>query len=247
MSGRVIVSDRRTAVFALVACIVLHGGATAVAADPVLSSATTAAEAGLVDISSLVPDITLDLRYAGADNFVGKPIDGYGSAHCLLKSRVAHALAKVEYDLRKRSMRLQIFDCYRPARAVRQFVDWAGDLADQRSKAQHYPNLDKSELLGDYIAPVSGHSRGATIDLTLQQCTRRMSHCRALDMGSVFDFFDPRAHTDSALASPAQRANRQRLRAAMQGGGFHNYPMEWWHYRFEPEPAAEAIYDVPIE
>lgn len=225
----------------------LHGGTAAIAADPVLSNATTAAEAGLADITTLVPDIRLDMRYAGKDNFVGKPIEGYVAARCLLKSRVAKALAEVEYDLRMHSMRLQIFDCYRPASSVRRFVEWAGDLDDQKTKAAHYPNLDKSKLLGDYIAPVSGHSRGATIDLTLQQCDQHVSHCRALDMGTEFDFFDPRAHTDSVLVSATQRANRHRLRTAMQAGGFQNYTLEWWHYRFEPEPSPETIYDVPIE
>ncbi len=216
------------------------------AAEAVLSSATTAAEADLVDITRLIPDITLDMRYAGADNFVGEPIDGYAAPRCLLKSPVARALAEVERDLRKRAMRLKIYDCYRPARAVRRFVEWAGDARDQKTKARYYPNLDKSELLGDYIAPVSGHSRGATIDLTLQQCDDD-TQCRPLDMGTDFDFFDPRAHTDSLRVSAAQRANRQRLRDAMQGGGFRNYAMEWWHFRFEPEPSPETIYDVPIE
>ncbi len=240
-------SDRRALLLTLCAGLALQGGQAAFGADPVLSSASTAAEADLVDITRLIPDITLDMRYAGPDNFVGEPINGYNSARCLLKSQVAQALTEVERDLRKRSLRLKIFDCYRPARAVQRFVEWAVDLNDQKTKPQYYPNLEKSELLGDYIAPVSGHSRGATIDLTLQQCDHHTAHCQALDMGTDFDFFDLRAHTDSALVSNAQRVNRQRLRKAMQAAGFQNYPMEWWHYRFEPEPSPETIYDVPIE
>ena len=132
-------------------------------------------------------------------------------------------------------------------RGVRHFVRWANDAGDQETKSRYYPNLDKSELLGDYIAPVSGHSRGATIDLTLQQCDHPATACRTLDMGTDFDFFDSRAHTDSTQVSAAQRSNRHRLREAMLAAGFRNYPMEWWHYRFEPEPSAEIFYDVPIE
>lgn len=247
MRGLAIVNDRFVLLLALSAGVVVHGDRVAIAADPVLSNATTTSEADLVDITTLVPDIALDMRYAGADNFVGEPIDGYGAARCLLKSAVARALANVERELRKRNMRLEIYDCYRPARAVHRFVKWAGDPDDQKSKAQHYPNLDKSELLGEYIAPISGHSRGATLDLTLQECDERTTHCHTLDMGTDFDFFDPRAHTDSALISDTQRKNRQRLRAAMQVAGFQNYPMEWWHYRFEPEPSPETLYDVPID
>lgn len=235
------------AILACFLCGVLRGSHEAFAADPVLSKATMAAQADLVDIRSLVPDITADLRYAGKDNFVGEAITGYGAARCLLKSRVAQALADVERQLRKRSMRVRILDCYRPARAVRRFVEWAGDPDDQKTKAKYYPNLDKSRLLGDYIAPVSGHSRGATIDLTLQQCDGNGLNCGTLDMGTPFDFFDPRARTDSPLVSDTQRANRHHLRTAMLAAGFQNYTMEWWHFRFEPEPSPETIYDVPIE
>jgi D-alanyl-D-alanine dipeptidase len=144
-------------------------------------------------------------------------------------------------------MRLQIFDCYRPASAVRHFVEWVGDPDDQKTKSRHYPNLEKSELLGAYIAPISGHRRGATIDLTLLQCADQPTSCTALDMGTDFDFFDPRTHTDSTRVSMAERANRQQLREVMRAGGFRNYPMEWWHYRFESEPSPGTIYDIPIE
>ena len=146
-------NDRLVLLLALSAGVAAWGGHAAIAADPVLSKATTPSEADLVDIATLIPDITLDMRYAGADNFVGEPIDGYGAARCLLKSTVAKAVANVERELRKRNMRLEIFDCYRPARAVRRFVIWASDPDVQKSKAQHYPNLDKSELLGESIAP----------------------------------------------------------------------------------------------
>ena len=215
---------------------------------PVLSGATTAADAGLVDVATLVPDIALEIRYAGSDNFVGAPVDGYLAPKCLLLRPVAQALQRVETSLRERHLRLKLFDCYRPARAVRHFVRWAGDLSDQRTKPRYYPNLDKRALLGDYIAPVSGHSRGATLDLTLLQCDGGAdTHCQPLDMGTDFDFFDPRAHTDSPGITPAQHANRLRLRDAMAAEGFANYPLEWWHYTLAPEPTPGMLYDVPVQ
>ena len=33
-----------------------------------------------VDIQQAIPDIEVDVRYFGEDNFVGAPIDGYGAA-----------------------------------------------------------------------------------------------------------------------------------------------------------------------
>ena len=217
------------------------------ATTPVMSPATTATEAGLVDIATLVPDIALEIRYAGSDNFVGAPVDGYLAPKCLLLQPVAQALQRVETGLRTQHLRLKLFDCYRPARAVRHFVRWAGDLPDQRTKPHYYPNLDKRVLLGDYIAPVSGHSRGATLDLTLLRCDDDDVHCQPLDMGTDFDFFDTRAHTASADVTPIQRGNRERLRAPMAQQGFRNYPLEWWHYTHVPEPTPGLLYDVPVE
>lgn len=212
---------------------------------PEVSTATHASETDLVDIATLVPDIALDIRYAGSDNFVGVPIDGYQAPKCLLLRPAARALQAVEASLREQGMRLKLFDCYRPMRAVRHFMRWAGDPGDQRSKSRYYPNLDKGALLGDYIAPVSGHSRGATVDLTLLQCAD--APCKPLDMGTDFDFFDPKANTESPGLSAEQRINRERLRAAMQGQGFQNYPYEWWHYTLAPEPIPPQLYDVPVQ
>ncbi|WP_425491508.1 M15 family metallopeptidase [Cognatiluteimonas sedimenti] len=234
------------AVPSLGACAGLAGTAPGPAA-PTPAAASTAAAAGLVDVTTLVPDMALEIRYAGNDNFTGGPVDGYRAPKCLLLGPAAQALQRVEMSLRERQLRLKLFDCYRPARAVAEFVRWAGDLSDQRSKPRYYPNLDKRELLGDYIAPVSGHSRGATLDLTLMQCGAGGGDCRPLDMGTDFDFFDPRAHTESPDTTPAQRANRLRLREAMAAQGFRNYPLEWWHYTLAPEPAPPMLYDVPIQ
>lgn len=219
----------------------------AFADEPVtLSSASTAAEANLVDIRTLVPDIHEDIKYAGHDNFVGRPVDGYAAPKCLLLKPVAEALARVEHDLRREHARLRIWDCYRPARAVADFVRWAHDLSDQTTKATHYPNLDKSKLLGDYIAPVSGHSRGATADLTMEQCDAHDRHCQPLDMGTPFDWFGLRANTDNPGVTAEQRTNRQRLLRAMAREGFKNYPMEWWHHTLQPEPTPHTMYDAPI-
>lgn len=242
--------------FAIVAVVACDGREQ----GPRTSDAATPEAAGMVSIQSLVPDIQLEIRYAGENNFVGTPVRGYEAEKCYLLKPAAEALARVEQALRaqapspvaplasspangsgdaqdassesRESLRLKIFDCYRPVRAVKHFVEWAEDLNDQATKARYYPNLDKTQLLGDYIAPVSGHSRGATVDLTLVRCNEK---CVELDMGTDFDFFDPLANTDSPNITDEQRANRQLLRRVMEAEGFKNYPMEWWHYTFEAE------------
>ena len=203
-------------------------------------------DAGMVDIRTLVPGIAQDIRYFGSDNFVGARVDGYEAPRCYLKREAADALAKVEAALRERHQRLRIFDCYRPARAVAHFMRWVNDSTDVKTKAAHYPDLEKSQLVGEYISPMSGHSRGATIDLTLLQCDASGASCTPLDMGTDFDFFGTRANTDSPDVDASQRGNRLRLRDAMQAAGFRNYPMEWWHYTFQPEPTPGTYYDVPV-
>ena len=213
---------------------------------PRVSAAVTMEQAGMVDIHSLVPDISQSIAYAGSNNFVGAPIRGYQAPRCWLKHEAAEALARVDAALRERHMRLRVFDCYRPVRAVAHFVRWAHDRADQRNKAAHYPDLDKSKLLGDYIAPVSGHSRGATVDLTVLRCDAHDADCEPLDMGTGFDFFGTRAHTDSPEVDAAQRANRHLLRDAMEAQGFRNYTMEWWHYTLRSEPTPDTLYDIPV-
>ena len=200
----------------------------------------------MVDVRTRVPDIAQDIKYFGNDNFVGARVDGYEAPRCYLKREAADALAKVEAALRERQQRLRIFDCYRPARAVAHFMRWVSDAADVKTKAAHYPDFEKPQLLDGYIAPMSGHSRGATIDLTLLQCDPNGASCVPLDMGTAFDFFGTRANTDSPEVDATQRVNRVRLRDAMQAAGFRNYPMEWWHYTFQPEPTPGTYYDVPV-
>ena len=210
-----------------------------------VSPATDAATAGLVDVAPLAKGVRLDMRYAGTANFTGARVPGYEANTCLLLAPVAQALAKVQADVQREGLSLKLFDCYRPVRSVKHFVAWARDAADQRTKPAFYPNVEKAALLDGYIAETSGHSRGATLDLTLTRCER--GACVDLDMGTPFDFFDPRANTAHADLSPAQKANRARLLDAMARHGFHNYPMEWWHFTFRPEPSPQTAYDVPIQ
>jgi D-alanyl-D-alanine dipeptidase len=219
-------------------------GACASAPGVQVSPAQEAAQADLVDAATVVPGLQQEIRYAGKDNFVGAPVAGYEAPKCLLLAPVARALARVQQDVQREGLSLKVFDCYRPVRAVKHFVAWARDPADQRTKAAYYPNLDKARLLDGYIAESSGHSRGATLDLTLVRCNG--GACTELDMGTPFDFFDPRANTAHPQLGDEQRRNRDQLLQAMARHGFHNYPMEWWHYTFRPEPSPKTAYDVPI-
>jgi len=197
-----------------------------------------------VDAATAIPNLIVDMRYFGADNFVGKRIDGYEQPVCLLTKEAAAALGKVARDLEPRGLALKVFDCYRPARAVAHFVRWAQNVADVARKADHYPTVDKRNLFRDgYIAARSGHSRGSTVDLTLA----RLADKAELDMGTPFDFFSPRAAPSSREVSAETQTNRAILTQAMRRGGFVPYAREWWHFTLRAEPFPDRYFDFPVK
>jgi len=85
---------------------------TPAGADPPPVSAQAQA-AGLVDVRTVVPDATVDLRYATADNFTGVALYP-PDARCLVHESMADGLATAANQLRAQGMRLVFWDCYRP-------------------------------------------------------------------------------------------------------------------------------------
>jgi len=190
-----------------------------------------------------VPGLIVEMRYAGSHNFVGRPIDGYQAPRCLLTRAAADALAAVARDIKPRGLVLKVFDCYRPARAVANFVRWARDLKDQTMKAEFYPNVDKRTLFRDgYIATRSGHSRGSTMDLTLAK-----GDGTELDMGTHFDFFSPKSWTADPTVGTDAHANRMLLANAMRRRGFYGYFREWWHFTLRGEPFPQTYFDFVVK
>ena len=121
-----------------------------------------------VNITDIVPDVILEIRYYGTYNFVGQRIEGYEQPTALLTRQAAEALRAVSDDVKAQGYRLKIYDAYRPQRGVDHFVRWAADLDATEMKSYFYPDLDKSVLFEqEYIYERSGHTRGSTVDLTL--------------------------------------------------------------------------------
>jgi zinc D-Ala-D-Ala dipeptidase len=199
--------------------------------------------ASFVDVATVVPELIVEARYAGSHNFVGRPIKGYEAPRCFLTKPAADALAQVARDLAARDLRLKVFDCYRPTRAVANFVYWAHDLDDTLGKHEFYPDVDKRTLFRDgYISSHSGHSRGSTVDLTVTHADGR-----ELDMGTPFDFFSPRSWPSSPNISPAARENRALLASAMRRRGFRPYAKEWWHFTLAHEPFPSTYFNFLVK
>jgi D-alanyl-D-alanine dipeptidase len=64
-------------------------------------------------------------------------------------------------------------------------------------------------------------------------------------MGTAFDCFDVKAHTEVPDLTPEQQPNRQMLVESMSRQGFKNYEKEW--LTLEREPYPDTVFDFPIE
>ena len=212
---------------------------------------------GFVYLRGVDPTIIQDIRYAGSHNFVGRPVRGYLAAECLLSEPAAKALAAVQKNLAEKKLSLIVWDCYRPKRAVADFLQWSKDPAHSEMKAEFYPNADKDKLFAlGYLATRSAHSRGSTVDLgvvpatlssapqpdpatPLKACTSPKGERfedGTIDFGTGYDCLDVLASTSNSGMGDAALRNRQMLKSAMQAAGFRPYRKEWWHFELIDEP-----------
>lgn len=199
--------------------------------------------AGFVYLAEIDPSIVQDIKYAGADNFLGRPVKGYVAAQCILSQKAAERLKIIQSELGAKSLGLKIFDGYRPQMAVDDFVQWSQDATDQKMKALYYPRVNKAEVfkLG-YVMERSGHTRGSTVDLTLI----RLDSNTELDMGTRFDFLDALSHPSCREITEEQYLNRMILRTAMLEHGFVPVLTEWWHFTLEDEPFKDTYFNFPV-
>jgi D-alanyl-D-alanine dipeptidase len=163
-----------------------------------------------VSLAAITPSshgVVIDLAYAGADNFTGKPI--YARAACYLHADAERALRRAVTLAAVHGLRLKIFDAFRPSEA--QWALW-----------NHTPD---PEFLVD---PRRGspHSRGVAIDVTLID-----GGGRELVMGTSFDAFTPLSHHGNMALSVEAQRNRALLLGLMTAAGWDFYGNEWWHYQ----------------
>lgn len=200
--------------------------AAAISTASASAEPSTAADAGFVDIRSVIPDAVVDLRYATADNFVGKPLYP-PDARCLVDESLALGLAKVAEAFRARGAKLVFWDCYRPHAVQVQMFDAVPD-----------PNwVARPGTLA------RSHESGRSVDVTLADA----HYGWLVDMGTGFDDFSPRAKAFATSGvSEQQQANRAWLRDGMGAGGLSVYSGEWWHFDGPGADVGQPILDVPL-
>lgn len=166
----------------------------------------------LTEITSLIPDVRLDIRYASDNNFVGTPF--YSQPRAFLQRPAAESLANVQNRLKGLGYSLLIHDAYRPWYVTKMFWD-----ATPPSMRQFVAN------------PANGsrHNRGCAVDLTLIE----VDSGKPVEMVSGYDEFSPRAYPGYPGGTEHQRYLRELLRQTMELEGFTVYEFEWWHFDYK--------------
>jgi len=162
--------------------------------------------AELVLVQREMPDLPVDLRYAGPRNITGKPL--YPDDRAWLRPEAVRRLKLVQRKLRAEGLQMILWDAYRPPSAHLEL--W-----------KSFPNANfvASPKLG------SRHSRGTSVDVGLADLQGR-----PVPVPTDHDVFSPLADHDlSDVPEPAAR-HVELLRRAMFDSGWSGVPAEWWHY-----------------
>lgn len=183
-------------------------------ASPTASAAPL--EDTLVRISDYIPDIIIELKYAGNDNFTGKKIYDFTEAYARYGTVVK--LKKAQEIFREKGLCLKVWDAFRPASA-------------QRRLWEIYPD-------GDYVSNpnigYSNHTRGSALDVTLTNASGG-----EIEMPTEFDDFTEAADRDYSDVSDTAAENARLLENVMESCGFTGYSAEWWHFndtvKYDPE------------
>jgi D-alanyl-D-alanine dipeptidase len=159
-----------------------------------------------VRVRDCLPQVGVDLRYAGTDNFTGQTI--YAFTDACLRYGTVEKLSRAQEALEEQGFSLLIWDAFRPVEA--QFTLW-----------EVCPHRRTWPILRPLLLSQQGQHRGWDPDGPGGE------RCRD---ASGFDDFSPLADRDYSDVSPAAAANAQLLEDVMEECGFRPYSGEWWHF-----------------
>ncbi len=202
-----------------IVCLILAMGAFSQSGPP---KEANKREADLIELKKLDKSIKLDIKYATADNFVGRAV--YPEARAFLQRPAAEAVVRVHKLLKKRGLGIVVYDGYRPWAITKLF--WEVVPEDKR-------------IFVANPARGSKHNRGCAIDLGIFD----LKTGKAIPMPSAYDEFTERASPDYKGGTDEERANRDMLRRMMEAEDFTVNSNEWWHFDY-PDWQEYAIYDV---
>lgn len=162
-----------------------------------------------VDLRKVIPGISIDLRYATAENVAGRPLYPRRMP-CLLRRETALKLKEAHETLRAQGYGLRVWDAYRPPE-VQEVLHRAG---------AHTHMFISPETMG-----WSRHCGGIAVDVTLVDANGQEQR---MPTG-----FDAGLHGASAKYRGGDAViahNLQLLQRAMLRAGFTQARAEWWHF-----------------
>lgn len=177
------------------------------------------AQPELAELIKLDQSIQLDIRYAGANNFMGSTF--YQQARAFMQKPAAEAVVNAHKLLRTQGYGLLIYDAYRPWYVTKMF--WDATPADKKIFV-----ADPSKG--------SRHNRGCAVDLTLFD----LKTGEPVKMLAGYDEMTERSYPHYVGGTSLERWRRQLLRKTMESVGFSVYDFEWWHFDYQ------AWRDYPI-
>ncbi|MGV4923967.1 peptidase M15D vanX D-ala-D-ala dipeptidase [Streptomyces sp. BHT-5-2] len=216
-------------------------------ADPAVA-AVPVRECGepLVDVRTAAPELMAGRLRTGADG----EGDGADGVFAQLREGVLRRLLAAQEALPD-GWRLRVVEGYRPPALQRHYFTGYAD----RLRADH-PDWDEARIrraASRYVSPpeIAPHSAGGAVDLTLVTADGE-----EVDMGTPVDASPEESggacYTSAPDVTPAARAHRRILAAALRGAGLVNYPTEWWHWSYGDrywavETGAEHALYGPVE
>lgn len=127
-----------------------------------------------------------------------------------------------------------VYDAYRPIEVQQSLFDKYRNEIKEKNPELSEEELDKEANF--FVAKPSFnrykpsvHNTGGAIDLTL------VKDGKIVDMGTEFDDFTDKAHSDYFEVNDIDdtiRDNRRILYTAMTKAGFTSLPTEWWHFDY---------------
>ncbi|MDG1996783.1 MAG: M15 family metallopeptidase [Emcibacteraceae bacterium] len=169
-------------------------------------------EQDLVDVSEVLENLRLDVRYAGTNNFLNAPT--YSQAKSFFQRPALMALNKANKKFNDMGYGILVHDAYRPWYVTKVF--WDATEGFER----------------DFVAnPQSGskHNMGSAIDLTLYD----LKTGEVIKMVGTYDEMSDRSYPDYMGGTALERWYRDLLRTTIEAQGFKVVSNEWWHYDHE--------------
>lgn len=162
----------------------------------------------LVDITQVIPNLCIDLRYASKKNVANQPVYPPGMP-CFLRTATAQKLATAQRLLNRQGYGLCLWDAWRPPEAQIALI-----------KAAPHP-----DLFMDPANDWSGHCAGVAVDVTLVNAKGKPQK-----MPTAYDEFSPHTGYHYQGKSAKIARNLHLLQTAMHQAGFRLLASEWWHF-----------------